>query len=63
MGQTVMGRTGKQTNLEETIEGTANQVEENLLWKLISYIFRLHERYEIKFRTKKSSFTVSYHFL
>ena len=29
------------------IEWPANQVEENLVWKLISYIFQLNESYEI----------------
>ena len=33
-------------------------MEENLVWKLISYIFQLYESYEIKFHTKISSFTV-----
>ena len=43
-----------------------NQVEENLVWKLISYIFQLisyifqlHESYEIKFPTKMSFLTVN----
>ena len=33
-------------------------MEENLVWKLISYFFLFYESYEIKFRTKISSFTV-----
>ena len=32
-------------------------MEENLVWKLISYIFQLYETYEIKFPAKNSSFT------
>ena len=40
------------------IERLANRVEENLVWKLISYIFQLYECYEIKFHTKISAFTV-----
>ena len=36
----------------------ANQVEENLVWKLISYFLQFYESYEIKFVTKTSSFTV-----
>ena len=35
--------------LEQTIERPANHLEENLVWKLISYIFQLYESYEIKF--------------
>ena len=33
-------------------------MEENLVWKLISYFFLFYESYEIKFPTKISSFTV-----
>ena len=33
-------------------------MEENLVWKLISYIFQLYESYEIKLASKFSSFTV-----
>ena len=44
---------------EATIERPANQVEENLVWKLISYIFQINESYEIKFHMKMSSFTVT----
>ena len=32
-------------------------MEENLVWKLISYFFLFYESYEIKFPTKISSFT------
>ena len=48
---------GKLEKTTETPERTANQVEENLVWKFISYIFQLYESYEIKFSTKMSSFT------
>ena len=48
----------KEEKLEEAIERPANQVKEDLVWKLISYIFQLYESYEIKFPAKISSFTV-----
>ena len=37
----VLSNWPKKLKLEETIERPANQVEENLVWKLISYIFQL----------------------
>ena len=54
----VLSNWPKKVKLEAAIERLENQVEENLVWKLISYIFQLYESYEIKFHTKISSFTV-----
>ena len=48
----------KEIKQEETIERSASQVEENLVWTLVSYFFLFYESYEIKFSTKISSFTV-----
>ena len=48
----------KEEKQEETIERPANQVEENLVWNLISYFFHIYERYKKKFPAKISSCTV-----
>ena len=42
--------------MEENIFSPANQMEETLVWKLISYIFELYVSYEIKFQTEISFF-------
>ena len=69
----VLSERPKNERREETIEMPASQVEENLVWKLVSYFLQLYESYnnnnnnnnnnnyesyEIKFLTKNSSSTV-----
>ena len=48
----------KKVKTRRDSQGPASQVEENLVWKLISYFFQLYESYRIKLATKISSFTL-----
>ena len=47
--------TTKKLKQEEKIERSVGQVEQNPVWKLISYFFQTYESYEIKFLAKISS--------